>query len=264
MSTSFVSSQSVKSSTRCCRLAGPALRQWVLAAPKPMRYFLQRVSELRGAALHPFLRAAEQYIWAHGAGAGLAAWLGAVALFHRFGSSLNLHLHFHCVVIDGVFAPTPADGMLFHAATGPDASAIAQVQQSVRRQPFRVFVHRGLLPGDAVQAMGQWEHGGSFSIDAAVCIAVANRAAHERLLRYCARPPFGLKRLRELDAEHLLYGRHVASGRIRPAAPDAAAAALLARRPDAATARPLPQLLWRAGSLYASPAAVAATPRWNA
>ena len=27
----------------------------------------------------------------------------------------------------------------------------------------------------------------------------------ERLLRYCARPPFALDRLRELDPEHLCY-----------------------------------------------------------
>ena len=36
--------------------------------------------------------------------------LGAVAFIHRFGSALNPHLHFHCVVQDGVFAPAPAGG----------------------------------------------------------------------------------------------------------------------------------------------------------
>ena len=35
---------------------------------------------------------------------GPAARLGAVAFIHRFGSTLNPHLHFHCVVIDGVLA----------------------------------------------------------------------------------------------------------------------------------------------------------------
>jgi hypothetical protein len=30
-------------------------------------------------------------------------------------------------------------------------------------------------------------------------------AGRERLLRYCARPPFALDRLRELDPEHLVY-----------------------------------------------------------
>jgi Putative transposase len=38
-----------------------------------------------------------------------------------------------------------------------------------------------------------------------VRIEAANRAGRERLLRYCARPPFALDRLRELDPKRLLY-----------------------------------------------------------
>ncbi len=67
-----------------------------------------------------------------------------------------------------------------------------------------MFVRRGLLPGDDAQAMAQWAHGG-VSVDASVRIAAADRASRERLLRFCARPPFALDRLHELDPEHLLY-----------------------------------------------------------
>ncbi|MCC6378037.1 MAG: transposase [Burkholderiales bacterium] len=35
--------------------------------------------------------------------------------------------------------------------------------------------------------------------------AAADRAGRERLLRCCARPPFALDRLRELDCEHLIH-----------------------------------------------------------
>jgi hypothetical protein len=44
-------------------------------------------------------------------------------------------------------------------------------------------------------------HGG----DASVRIEATDRAGRERLLRYCARPPFALDRLRERDREHLIY-----------------------------------------------------------
>ena|SRR5436190_747472 len=80
------------------------LRQWVLAVPKRLRYFLERDAELQGAALHLFLREVEQCLRAHSPGSCPAARLGAVAFIHRFGSTLNPHLHFHCVVIDGVLA----------------------------------------------------------------------------------------------------------------------------------------------------------------
>ncbi len=181
------------------------VRQWVLAVPKRLRYFLHRDADLQGAALRVFLRVVEQQLRAHSPGAGLAARLGAVAFIHRFGSTLNPHLHFHCVVIDGVFDAAAAGGVVFHAASGLDANTIAAVQECVRRRLLRVFVHRGLLPEDAARAMAQWDHGGGFSVDGSVRIEAADRAGRERLLRYCARPPFALDRLRELDPERLLY-----------------------------------------------------------
>jgi DNA-directed RNA polymerase subunit RPC12/RpoP len=78
------------------------VRQWVLAVPKRLRYFLHRDADLQDAALRLFLRVVEQCLRAHSPGSGPATRLGAVAFIHRFGSTLNAHLHFHCVVIDGV------------------------------------------------------------------------------------------------------------------------------------------------------------------
>jgi hypothetical protein len=177
----------------------------VLSVPKRLRYFLQRDAALQGAALRLFLRVVEQRLRAHSPGAGTSARLGAVAFIHRFGSSLNPHLHFHCVVIDGVFEPEPAGGVIFRAATGLAANAIAQVHEQVRRRLLRSFVRRGLLAANDARDMAQWGHGGGFSVDASVRIEAADRAGRERLLRYCARPPVALERLRELDPEHLLY-----------------------------------------------------------
>ncbi len=105
----------------------------------------------------------------------------------------------------GVVEPTPAEAVLFHTATGHDAAAIAQVQQCVRRQVLRLFVRRGPLLTDDALAMAQWEHGGGFSVEALLRIAAADRVGRERLLRYCARPPVALERLRELDPGQLLY-----------------------------------------------------------
>jgi len=181
------------------------LRQWVLAVPKRLRYFLERDAALQGAALRLFLGLVEQRLRAHSPGAGSTARLGAVAFIHRFGSTLNPHLHFHCVVIDGVFDAAAAGAIIFHAATGLDPHAIAAVETQVRQRLLRLFVRRGLLPEEDARAMAQWAHGGGFSVDGSVRIEAADRAGRERLLRYCARPPFALDRLRELDPERLLY-----------------------------------------------------------
>ena len=66
------------------------------------------------------LRAIERCLREHSPGSSAAARLGAVVFIHRFGSSLNAHLHFHCCIIDGVFAPAgaadTAAGVVFHDA----------------------------------------------------------------------------------------------------------------------------------------------------
>ena len=75
----------------------------------------------------------------------------------------------------------------------------------MRQHILRAFVRRGLIgKGDRDEMMG-WVHGGGFTLDASVCIQGADRAGLERLLRYCARPPFALEHLHTLDAGHLIY-----------------------------------------------------------
>jgi hypothetical protein len=53
--------------------------------------------------------------------------------------------------------------------------------------------------------MRAWAHDGGFSVDGSVRIEGADRVGLERLLRYCARPPFALEHLHQRDAEHLVY-----------------------------------------------------------
>ena len=95
--------------------------------------------------------------------------------------------------------------MVFHAACGLDAAAIAEVQAAARQRILRTFGRRGLIEKDDADEMGGWEHDGGFSVDASVHIEGTDRPGLERLLRYCARPPFALEHLQQRDAEHLVY-----------------------------------------------------------
>jgi len=52
---------------------------------------------------------------------------------------------------------------------------------------------------DDAKEMLAYQHSG-FSVDAGVCIEAHDRAALERQLRYCARPPFAMERLRKEGA----------------------------------------------------------------
>ena len=60
---------------------------------------------------------------------------------------------------------------------------------------LRYFRRHGLLERHVTDDMLSWQAAGGFSIDASVHIAAHDRAGLERLLRYCARPPFALERI---------------------------------------------------------------------
>lgn len=111
---------------------------------------------------------------------------------------MNEQVHFHVCVVDGVFEEVAGD-VIFHPASGFDEAAVAQVQATLRRRILRAFVARGLLQINDAKDMLTYARSG-FSVDAGVCIEAPDRAAMERLRRYCARPPFAMDRLRRYPA----------------------------------------------------------------
>jgi hypothetical protein len=74
-------------------------------------------------------------------------------------SALNHHLHFHCCLIDGVFAAA-GDAMRFFEATALDEGMVASVQEAVRGRVLDLFEKEGLLDDQATANMRGWSHGG--------------------------------------------------------------------------------------------------------
>ena len=68
---------------------------------------MQRDGAVLNMVLRIFLRVIAQSLQDHFTGAANAdkatLHIGAVGFIHRFGSSLNGHVHFHVCVVDGVF-----------------------------------------------------------------------------------------------------------------------------------------------------------------
>jgi hypothetical protein len=114
-------------------------------------------------------------------------------------------VHFHCLVIEGVFEADTSGTATFHESRAPDQKLLDEVHAKVRRRLLRALTRRGVLEPEDAETMANWAHGGGFSLDASVRIEGTDRPGLERLLRYCARPAFALERWREIDAEHLVY-----------------------------------------------------------
>jgi hypothetical protein len=176
------------------------MRQWVLSVPKRLRPYLMRDAELASAVLRILLRAVRSELRVSVPGdLPKDARLGAVSFLHRFGSALNPHPHFHLAVTDGLFArehDQEADALRFRPAADLNAKRARALTPTVQRRILRLYVRRRLLTEADAADMLTWRGTGGFSLDGSVRIAAHDRVGLERLLRYCARPPFALHRLR--------------------------------------------------------------------
>jgi hypothetical protein len=143
--------------------------------------------------------------------------MGAVSFLHRFGSSLNPHFHYHLCVVDGLFEKVEADTdpgsahpesrLRFHEATALTHELLQRLQHTIRSRVLRHFRRHSLLEPHEAEDMLGWEHGGGFSLDGSVRIEATDRNGLERLIRYCARPPFALDRLHLVGShsDQILY-----------------------------------------------------------
>ena len=71
---------------------------------------------------------------------------GAVTFVQRFGDALNLNVHFHSLLLDGVYASGPAGAPRFHALPPPTDAEVARVVEQVARRIARLLERRSLGP----------------------------------------------------------------------------------------------------------------------
>jgi ribosomal protein S27AE len=130
------------------------IRQWVLTLPYPLRYRCAYDTRLTSEVLRAFLRAlfAELRRRARRHWEMRAPQCGAVTFVQRFGSALNLNLHFHTLALDGVYADADAPGATprFLPLPPPDDDAVAQVLAGTARRLQRIVAKRAAEDEDAL------------------------------------------------------------------------------------------------------------------
>ncbi|NMQ06545.1 hypothetical protein E4Q08_15450 [Candidatus Accumulibacter phosphatis] len=142
-------------------LADPILprlpvRQWVLSVPKRLRYHLEHDPAIETLALRIFLSVVEQALRRACPAGGSDSRIGAVAFIHRFGALLNSHVHFHCIVIEGVFEADASGAATFHESRAPDQKLLDEVQAKVRRRLLRALTRRGVLEPEDAELGARW------------------------------------------------------------------------------------------------------------
>ena len=122
------------------------VRQWVLTLPYPLRYQCAYDPKLTSEVLRAFLRALfaelRRRIRRH---TGLRAQqCGAVTFLQRFGSAMNLNLHFHTLALEGAFVyePDPNRRPEFIALAPPNGDDVARVLVGTARRLRRLVEQR--------------------------------------------------------------------------------------------------------------------------
>ena len=75
---------------------------------------------------------------------------GAVTLIHRFGSALNLNIHFHMLLLDGVYVGVrDSRGQpRFQRVKAPDRAELEQLVYAISERTGRYLERQGLLVRD--------------------------------------------------------------------------------------------------------------------
>ena len=163
---------------------------------------------------------------------------GSITVVQRFGSALNLNLHFHCLVLDGVYAEDPKTGRLrWHRSRRWATEDIEGLVVRIADRAEAWLARRGYGRGDASEAgeddalsliqsasvAGRSAASGGrrakrvqvlggrpfllpplcascdgYTVHAGVVIGARNRKGLEQLCRYIARPPLAKERVEAL------------------------------------------------------------------
>jgi hypothetical protein len=123
-------------------------RQWVTTFPFALRYWMAASRKLTGV-VHRLVTKMIQLYYTHKAEErGIKSPVtGGVTFVQRFGSALNLNVHFHTVAIDGVYSVAGPEPVFFQLP-GPTDEEVEGIVGAVANVIMKELSARGYLPSE--------------------------------------------------------------------------------------------------------------------
>ena len=120
------------------------VRQWVLSLPHRLRYLLAWDHKLCRAVLAVYTRALLSFQRKRGRRRGRRdGHSGCVTVIQRFGGGLNLNVHFHTLVLSGVFTDGEGNTLRFRSLPPPTDEDVGAVLARIYTRVCRLLRRRG-------------------------------------------------------------------------------------------------------------------------
>ncbi len=147
------------------------VRQYVLSLPYELRRLAAFKPDVLTALGRVFVDAVFASYRRRSARRGIAdGQCGAINFVQRFGS-MNLNVHFHVVVLDGVFTRSAGAGVQFHAAPPPAREELDAIVRRTQDRAVAWLRRHGHLDERPHEERGQ-EAQGQTALDACAAIAI--------------------------------------------------------------------------------------------
>ena len=124
------------------------IRQWVLSFPYPLRFLLGHNPQVVTTVLGIINRSISTHLIKKAGLDKTTAQTGAVTLIQRFGSALNLNVHFHMLFIDGVYQEKHNGKLRFHRVNAATNSELNTLVGTISQRVAGHLERQGLLVRD--------------------------------------------------------------------------------------------------------------------
>jgi ribosomal protein S27E len=125
------------------------LRQWVLSVPYALRFLFASQPVIMGRVLAIVYRVISTHLINKASVPHNIARTGAVTLIQRFGSALNLNVHFHMLFLDGVYVEHRAGAVHFRWVNAPTSAELTELAQRIAQRVGHYLERKDLLQRDA-------------------------------------------------------------------------------------------------------------------
>ncbi len=125
------------------------MRQWVLSFPYQLRFLFASRPAIMGRVLGIVYRVIATHLIKKAGQTYATARTGAVTLIQRFGSALNLNIHFHMLFLDGVYVDHPDGTARFRWVKAPTSEELTRLAHTIAHRVGRFLERQGLLERDA-------------------------------------------------------------------------------------------------------------------